>query len=57
LSAFIPFTVTSESVRTYLGISIDELEDHEIDLLQAYHTLVLGVEAGGVGALGFKLSR
>jgi len=40
LSAFIPFTVTSESVRTYLGISIDELEDHEIDLLQAYHTLV-----------------
>lgn len=40
LSAFIPFTVTSESVRTYLGISIDELEDHEIDLLQAYHNLV-----------------
>jgi hypothetical protein len=40
LSAFIPFTVTSESVRTYLGITIDELEDNEIDLLQAYHTLV-----------------
>lgn len=40
LSAFIPFTVTSESVRTYLGISIDELEDSEIDLLQAYHSLV-----------------
>jgi len=40
LSAFIPFTVTSESVRTYLGITIDELEDSEIDLLQAYHALV-----------------
>ena len=40
LSAFIPFTVNADSVRTYLGLASDELEDEEIDLFQAYHTLV-----------------
>lgn len=40
VSQFVPFTINEDSVRTYLGITLDELEDYEIDLLEAYYSLV-----------------
>ncbi len=39
VSQYLPFTVTAQSVRTLLGLSYEELEDHEVDLLAAYYTL------------------
>ncbi len=39
VSQYLPFTVTAQSVRTLLGLSYEELEDHEVDLLAAYYSL------------------
>lgn len=39
VSQYLPFTVTAQRVRTLLGLSYEELEDHEVDLLAAYYTL------------------
>lgn len=39
VSQYLPFTVTSQSVRTLLGLSYEELEDYEVDLLAAYYNL------------------
>lgn len=39
VSQYLPFTVTAQSVRTLLGLSYEELEDHEVDLLAAYYVL------------------
>lgn len=39
VSQYLPFTVTAQSVRTLLGLSYEELEDHEVDLLAAYYAL------------------
>lgn len=39
VTQFLPFTVTAQSVRTLLGLSYEELEDEEIDLISAYYTL------------------
>lgn len=40
ITQFVPFTINEESVRSYIGITLDELEDSEIDLLKAYYSLV-----------------
>jgi len=40
ITEFVPLTVNEDSVRSYIGITLDELEDSEIDLLKAYYTLV-----------------
>ena len=40
VTQFIPFTITAQSVRSLLGLSYEELEDAEIDLISAYYTLV-----------------
>lgn len=39
VSQYLPFTVTAQSVRTLLGLSYEELEDYEVDLLAAYYAL------------------
>lgn len=39
VSQYLPFTVTAQSVRTLLGLSYEELEDYEVDLLAAYYNL------------------
>jgi hypothetical protein len=39
VSQYLPFTVTAQTVRTLLGLSYEELEDHEVDLLAAYYAL------------------
>ncbi len=39
VSQYLPFTVTAQSVRTLLGLSYEELEDYEVDLLAAYYSL------------------
>jgi hypothetical protein len=40
VTQFIPFTVTSQSVRALLGLSYEELEDEEVDIISAYYALV-----------------
>ena len=39
VSQYLPFTVTAQTVRTLLGLSYEELEDYEVDLLAAYYAL------------------
>ncbi|MCL0184817.1 hypothetical protein M2T59_31875, partial [Klebsiella pneumoniae] len=40
VTQFIPFTITAQSVRALLGLSYEELEDEEVDLISAYYALV-----------------
>lgn len=40
LTPFIPLVCTEDTVRGHLGLTIEELEDHEIDLYEAYYTLL-----------------
>lgn len=42
VTQFLPLTVTPQTVRTLLGLSYEELEDEEVDLITAYYTLVNG---------------
>jgi len=40
VTQFIPFTITAQSVRALLGLSYEELEEEEVDLISAYYALV-----------------
>lgn len=58
LVAFIPMTCTPETVRSLLGMTQDELEDGDVDLIQAYFTLLTPIPSlpdllasGGVTSL------
>lgn len=42
VTQFLPLTVTPQTVRTLLGLSYEELEDEEVDLITAYYTLANG---------------
>ena len=44
LSQRIPMTVTSDDVRGLLGVTVDELPDSDINLLEAYYTLNIGAD-------------
>ena len=39
VTQFLPLTITPQSVRTLLGLSYEELEDEEVDLISAYYAL------------------
>lgn len=39
LTPFIPMTCTPETVRGHLGMTLEELQDQEVDLIQAYYDL------------------
>lgn len=39
VTQFLPFTINTQSIRTLLGLSYEELEDEEVDLISAYYAL------------------